>query len=86
MNKNREHDLWYEEHSTNVWRRLNKVFEIGSDNMHEALYLMFEEGIDSYSTDEEFEDITDFHYDYLTELEGEYEPYMTESEYWRMTM
>lgn len=86
MKKHRDYDRWYEDHSTSVWRRLNEVYEIDSDNMEEALYLMFEEDIDSYSSEEEFEDIIEFYDQRLTELEGPYEPYMTDYEYWNMTM
>lgn len=79
-------EQWSEAHEVNVWNRLTEVYDIDSDNMEEVLYLMFEEKIDSDSTDEEFDKITDFHHQYLIQMEAQDEPYMTNSEYWNMTM
>lgn len=79
-------EQWSEAHEVNVWNRLTEVYDIDSDNMEEALYLMFEEKIVSDSSDEEFDRITDFHHQFLTGLEIQDEPYMTNSEYWNMTM
>lgn len=86
MNNIKTFEQWSEAHEVNVWNRLNEIYDIDSDNMEEALYLMFEEKIDSDSTDEEFDKITDFHHHHLTQMEVQVEPYMTNSEYWNMTV
>ena len=79
-------DQWLEVNEAAVFTRLLANYDIDSDNMEEALYLMFEEKIVSDSTDEEFDRITDFHHQFLTDLEAQDEPYMTNSEYWNMTV
>lgn len=86
MSTLREYLEWYKDHGTNMENRLNEFYRIDPDNMDRALELMFDERLDSNSTDEEFEEITDFHHEFLMSLEPYNEPYMTNDEYWRMTM
>lgn len=86
MSTLREYLEWYKDHGTNMENRLNEFFDIDPDNMDQALNLLFDWEIDSNSTDEEFEEFAELHLDFLMSLEPYNEPYMTNDEYWRMTM
>lgn len=86
MSNIRAYIQWDRDHGANVEDRLNEVYYIDSDSMIKALSMMFDEGIDSNSTDDEFEEATILHHEFLMSLEPNSEPYMTNYEYWDMTM
>lgn len=87
MKQKMDYTEWAKVHGDAVENKLWELYpDTDPDSMVHLVDLHHEEGITSESEDEEWEAVYENYYQQIWEWEEQSEPYMTDSEYWNMTM